>query len=204
MALFSFGKKNDADKAQGQEAEREYFKAMPQQQAAASNPEHREVLRLIALDACRKVDLDQAVRSCQIVGSGRGLAVLMKMHEHVNLTEAQLMKRTQAFEKRCGIVADSRGIALLEVYWGLPASLLQSHEPSTTGAESTFSVSQMADFAPSQMGGSSAYYPDASLMPWDASDLPQVGEVRKAPRGPTGGKPQGRGHSSGQLGFSDE
>ncbi|MFI0547211.1 MAG: hypothetical protein ACH34Y_09905 [Brachymonas sp.] len=202
MALFSFGKKNEADKPQEPGQEREYFKPMSQQQAAAPNPEHKEVLRLMALDACRKVDLDQAIRSCQVVGGTRGFSLLIKMHEHVDLTESQLIKRTQAFEKRCGVVADSRGIPLLDVYWGLPVSMLQNHQHSATGAESTFSVSQMADFAPSQMGASSAYYPDASLMPWDASDLPQIGEVRKAPRGPTGGRPQGSGNS--KIGLSDE
>lgn len=202
MALFSFGKK-DSDKDQAPGAEREYFKAMPQQAAAAPNPEHKEVLRLIALDACRKVDLDQAVRSCQVVGSNRGFSLLVKMHEHVNLTESQLIKRTQAFEKRCGVVADSRGIPLLDVYWGLPASMLQNAQHSShTGPESTFAVSQMADFAPSQMGGASAFYPDASLMPWDASDLPQIGQVRKAPPGPAAGRTHGSGHS--KMGLSDE
>ena len=80
MALFSFGKKNDGDKDQNAGGEREYFKAMPQQQAAAPNPEHKELLRLMALDACRKVDLDQAVRSCQVVGSNRGFTLLVKTH----------------------------------------------------------------------------------------------------------------------------
>ena len=203
MALFSFGKKNEIDKTQGGQ-EREYFKAAPQQAAAAPNPEHKEVLRLIALDACRKVDLDQAVRSCQVVSNGRAFSLLLKMHEHVNLTEAQIFKRTQAFEKRCSLVADSRSIPLSDVYWGLPVSMLQSHQTTVSGAESNFAVSQMADFAPSQMGGASAFYPDASLMPWDASDLPQIGEVKKAPPGPAAGRrrPSGNGHS--QMGFSDE
>ena len=201
MALFSFGKKGESDKAQeGQE--REYFKAAPQQAAAAPNPEHKEVLRLIALDACRKVDLDQAVRSCQVVGNGRAFSLLLKMHEHVNLTEAQIFKRTQAFEKRCGLVADSRSIPLLDVYWGLPVSMLQNHQDTATGAASSFAVSQMADFAPSQMGAQSAFYPDASLMPWDASDLPEIGEVKKAPPGPAAARRSGSGHS--QMGFPDE
>ncbi len=203
MALFSFGKKNESDKAQeGQE--REYFKAAPQQSASAPNPEHKEVLRLIALDACRKVDLDQAVRSCQVVGNGRAFSLLLKMHEHVNLTESQIMKRTQAFEKRCGVVADSRGIPLMDVYWGLPASLLQNHQSTATGAESSFAVSQMADFAPSQMGAGSAFYPDASLMPWDANDLPEIGEVKKAPPGPSAGRRPRGGSGHSQMGFSDE
>ena len=206
MALFSFGKKNET-KDQGQE--REYFTATAKQQAAAAlNPEHKEVLRLIALDACRKVDLDQAVRSCQVVSNGRAFSLLLKMHAHVNLTEAQIFKRTQAFEKRCGVVADSRNIPLADVYWGLPVSMLQSHQTTASGAESHFAVSQMADFAPSQMGAGSAFYPDASLMPWDASDLPQVGEVKKAPPGPAAGRRSSgnSGSSSGhsQLGFSDE
>ena len=203
MALFSFGKKNESDKAQeGQE--REYFKAAPQQSASAPNPEHKEVLRLIALDACRKVDLDQAVRSCQVVGNGRAFSLLLKMHEHVNLTESQIMKRTQAFEKRCGVVADSRGIPLMDVYWGLPASLLQNHQSTATGAESSFAVSQMAEFAPSQMGAGSAFYPDASLMPWDANDLPEIGEVKKAPPGPSAGRRPSGGSGHSQMGFSDE
>lgn len=144
------------------------------------------MLRLIALDACRKVDLDQAVRSCQVVGNGRAFSLLLKMHEHVNRTEAQIFKRTQAFEKTLrlgGRFAQHSAV-------GCVSRVCQSACCKTilgdmaTGAASSFAVSQMADFAPSQMGAQSAFYPDASLMPWDASDLPEIGEVKKAPPGP--------------------
>ena len=211
MGLFSFGRKNAADSGKEDSQERSYFKAKSAEpQAEAATGEQKDMLRLIALDACRKVDLEQAVRSCQVASNGRGFSLLLKMHEHANLTEAQVIKRTQAFERRCSVVADSRGLILMDVYWSLPVSFLSPSQEraaaGVSGGESVFAVSQMADFAPSQLGGGAAYYPDASLVPWDASDLPELGEVRKAPPGPAAGRRRPRGESQhhSQLGFSDE
>lgn len=206
MALFPFGKKDSDKPNAGKDGEREYFKPMAQQKSQGANdPQQKEVLRLIAIDACRKVDLDQQVRSCQVVGGERsaGYTLLLKFQEHVNLNEAQLIKRTQAFEKRCGVVAHSRNIPLLDVFWGMPASMLQMEQHTGSG-NSSFAVSQMADFSASQLsagGAGSAFYPDASLVPWSAEDLPETGEVRKAPKGPTAGLQNQQSRS--KLGFGD-
>ena len=197
MALFpKFLNKSTAPN-NAADGEREYFKpASDKQQASAARPEDKEILRLIAIDACRQSDLHNQLRTCQVVGGerSRGYTLMMKMHSEVDLTEAQLIKRMQAVERRCGVVAHSRNVLLSDIYWAMPATMLRTADriadsAKVAGPSSSFSASQFQDFAPSQMGGASAFYPDASLIPWTDEDLLD-GPVRikKAAPGPTGGR----------------
>ena len=198
MALFpKFLNKSLAPKNAEERDEREYFKAASdKQQAPIARPEEKELLRLIAIDACRQSQLHNQLRTCQVVGGerARGYTLLMKLHSEIELTEAQLIKRMQMVERRCGVVAQSRNVLLSDIYWAMPATMLRTPdkvtESSRTAAPSSnFSASQFQDFAPSQMGGASAFYPDASLIPWSDEDLLD-GPVRikKAAPGPTGGR----------------
>ena len=179
------------------DGDRDYFQSVgDKQQAPAARPEEKELLRLIAVDASRQSDLHNQLRTCQVVGGerGKGYTLLMKLHSEIDLTEAQLIKRMQSVERRCGVVAHSRNVLLSDIYWSMPASMLRTADriadsARTAGPSSSFSASQFQDFAPSQIGGASAFYPDASLIPWTDEDLLD-GPVRikKAAPGPTGGR----------------
>ncbi len=198
MALFpKFLNKSPAPKDAAERGEREYFKAASDKpQAAVARPEEKELLRLIAIDACRQSHLHNQLRTCQVVGGerGKGYTLLMKLHSEIDLTEAQLIKRIQTVERRCGVVAHSRNVLLSDIYWAMPATMLRTPDRVAESARvaspsSSFSASQFQDFSPSQIGGASAFYPDASLIPWSDEDLLD-GPVRikKAAPGPTGGR----------------
>lgn len=187
MALFQFGKKDSAKEPSAPRTEPGAAARTPaaagRPAAAADQSQIKDLLRLIAIDASRKVDLEKAVRALEIVSASKGFILLVKLQDHVNLTDAQLVNRLQAFERRATLVTHSRGVTLLDVYWCMPLSLLEEQAEHGDAPMTQFAVSQMGDFSPSQYGGTgaqSAFYPDDSLVQWNAQDLPQTGEVRKA------------------------
>lgn len=182
MALFSFGKKDNQPESPAA-VRTEPGTAAPAAQAAAPTGragEEKNMLRMIALDAARRVDLADAIKGFEVVTSRRGLILLVKLQDYIHLTEVQLINRQRAFERRCGISGHSHNVTILDIYWAMPLSMIQGEQGAT---ETQFAVSQMGDFSASQfggMGGHSAFYPDADLVEWNAQDLPKTGEVRKS------------------------
>ena len=160
MALFpKFLNKSAAPKG-AEDGERDYFKSVgDKQQAPAARPEEKELLRLIAVDASRQSDLHNQLRTCQVVGGerGKGYTLLMKLHSEIDLTEAQLIKRMQSVERRCGVVAHSRNVQLNDIYWAMPATMLRTADKlaesaNVAGPSSSFRASQFQDFSPSFRG----------------------------------------------------